>query len=107
MNQQAQQLCERRAVRRFLLMAGLVAGIVTLALVLMFSTSFLASDLPPRGPLVPPDRVAQQPQKPRMLAQGKHLTVWWDALPDTIRSRSKPASSATNIHPPHSPSPPA
>ncbi len=99
MNQQAQQPCERRALRRFLLMAGLVAGIVTLALVLMFSTSFLASDLPPRGPLVPPDRVAQQPQKPRMLAQGKHLTVWWDALPDTIRSRSKPASGESNIHP--------
>src|SRR5947209_3515760 len=99
MNQESQRPCERRVGRRFLLMAGLALAIVTLALVLLYSTGFLAWDLPPKGPLVRPDRDAQRPQKPVTLAQGKLLTVWWDALPDSIRSRSKPADDESNIHP--------
>src|SRR5438067_2367839 len=99
MDQPGQQARERPADRRFLLMAGLVAGIVTLALVLTFSWYFSAPVVPPNGPLVRPNRDPQRPQKPVMLASGKHLTVWWDALPDAILSRSKPASAESNIHP--------
>ena len=96
MNPESQQ---PRVGRRFLLVAGLVAGIVALVPVIIVSKSFFARDLlPPDGPLVKTRRDAQLPQKPMMLAQRKHLTVWWDTLPESIRSRSQ-FSRESNIHP--------
>jgi predicted CXXCH cytochrome family protein len=99
MNQEAQQPWESRVGCRFLLMAGIVAGTVTLALVIIYGKSLLAWDLPPNGALPRPDRDGQPAQRPVLLTRGQHLTVWWDALPETIRSRSKPAGGASNIHP--------
>lgn len=33
------------------------------------------------------------------LARGRHLMVWWDALPDDILSKSVPSGEESNIHP--------
>jgi predicted CXXCH cytochrome family protein len=47
-----------------------------------------------------PKRDTQGSQKPVALASGKHLTLWWDTLPDDIRSRSYAAAAdESNIHP--------
>lgn len=42
---------------------------------------------------------AATPQKPIRLAQGHHLTIWWDSLPEDIRSKSVPSGEDSNIHP--------
>ena len=99
MNQQSQQPCERRVGRRLLLMAGIALGIVALALVIVLGKSLLGWDVPRNGPLVRPNDGGQRPQQPLMLAQGKHLSVWWDELPGSIRTRSKPGNGESNIHP--------
>jgi hypothetical protein len=99
MTQESREPCESRAGRRFLFIAALVAGLVALAAVLLFSWSFFARDVPRSAPLVRPNRDGQPPQAPMMLARGKKLTVWWDAFPETIRSRMKPAINESNIHP--------
>jgi predicted CXXCH cytochrome family protein len=95
MSQESEQLGERRHGLRVLLVFGLVLGIGAATLVLVFSNSFLADDRPPN---IRPGRDVQRPPQPVMLAQGKHLTLWWDTLPATIRSRAKVADDS-NIHP--------
>jgi predicted CXXCH cytochrome family protein len=39
------------------------------------------------------------PAQATQLAHGHHLTVWWDALPDDILSKSVPSGEESNIHP--------
>ncbi len=36
---------------------------------------------------------------PRRLAEGKHLTAWWDGVPAPVRSASVPAGEKSNVKP--------
>jgi predicted CXXCH cytochrome family protein len=85
-------------IRRLLLGAGVTAGMVVLVLAFLHGTNFLSSGSAP--PPAPSTRLPAGPSTPpRVLASGKHLTVWWDALKADIRSRSTPAGDESNIHP--------
>jgi hypothetical protein len=82
-------------------LAALLGGGGALALVL--GKIFFWSDRPPRPPPVPPvpaDFVRRERSgPPQELAAGRHLTVWWDALPVRLQTASRPAGEASNIHP--------
>jgi predicted CXXCH cytochrome family protein len=50
----------------------------------------------------PVDLITSRPSgstQPMQLAHGRHLTVWWDTLPDRIRSLSVSSGEESNIHP--------
>jgi predicted CXXCH cytochrome family protein len=68
-----------------LLLVGLVAGCVALAIWL---TNDSHAVKPPR---------AKPLASPREMATGR-LTVWWDALPATVKERTR-SSTESNIHP--------
>jgi predicted CXXCH cytochrome family protein len=87
--------------RRLLFSAVLSAGALVCALALLYGKNLLSSGpVPPEihGGFRAPRNIASQ-GPPRVLASGKRLTVWWDAVRSDIRSRSTPAGDESNIHP--------
>lgn len=90
----------RPAGRRLLLGASLLAGALAIVVALAYGLGFLSPRLAPPAPRARSNRSAGgPPAAPRVLATGKQLTVWWDALPEEVRSRVAPGSQESNIHP--------
>ncbi len=96
MTGQPSQAPGKRAGRRLVLAAGLIAGAVALVLALRGN----GGPSPPPVGDDPPSRVDDDlPGPPRMLAAGRRLTLWWDGLPEEVRARSHAGTGESNVHP--------
>jgi predicted CXXCH cytochrome family protein len=87
---------KHRVWRWLLLGAGLMAA----ALVGAYATGLLSPE-PAPPPVFPYSGrpVTNSPGRAQVLASGKRLTVWWDALQDGVRTRATSGGSESNIHP--------
>jgi predicted CXXCH cytochrome family protein len=72
-----------------------------LGLALLLLTAGCARETPPPLPAENPrpHPLTAFSKDPIQLAQGRHLSVWWDALPDEVRNRSVPSGEESNVHP--------
>lgn len=90
----------RGVAGRLLLGGGLLAGTLGTALALVYWMGFLSpAQAPPALPGGPSRSAAGSAASSRVVASGKHLTVWWEGPPDAVVSQVAPGSKESNIHP--------